>query len=238
MRVFLTIIMTFLFSGLMSQEIDSAWTAKAYVERFTRDTGLTLQEPNLIDINGQKRTLSEFKGKILYIDIWTTWCVNCLGNFPHSKKLFERLRSIRLDTAIQFVTICSEGSKSRWKSLLKQYKPEGLTLYTTDTSFYESWRIEDFPTYILLDRYGKIIASDAPGPDDGIVDYILYAAVQNIKPISALWINFRQDLHFRKNQSYTNDTEGAEYSRWFNSTVEEKIKYSKWRNEEVNKNSH
>jgi thiol-disulfide isomerase/thioredoxin len=237
MRVFLTIILLLFFSCVWSQEPDSAWT-ESYAGRLTRDTGFTLQEPYLVDNKGQKRSLSEFKGKIVYIDIWTTWCVNCLANFPHSKKLFERLRSIHLDTAIQFITICTEGSKSKWKNLLKKYTPEGITLYTTDTSIYKSWHVEDFPTYILLDRDGKVITSKAPRPDDGFADYILYAAVQGIEPAKAIWIDFRQGNYFRKNKSYTNDDEGREYAKWFYSIIDEKYKYSIWRNQERKKNSH
>ncbi|MFI5131560.1 MAG: TlpA family protein disulfide reductase [Chitinophagales bacterium] len=234
MRFLLTTIFLFIFYCLWSQEIDSVWTEK-YAERLARDTGFTLDEPYLIDNNGQRRSLSEFRGKILYIDVWTTWCVNCLGNFPHSKKLFERLRSIHLDTAIQFITICTEGSKSKWKKLLKKYIPEGITLYTTDTSIYKSWHVEGFPKYILLDRDGKVIASDAPNPDDGLIDYILYAAVQNINPVTAIWIDFRQQGHFRKNQSYTNDNEGIEYAKWYYSTNQ--LRYKHWLEQHDKKNS-
>ena len=205
------------------------------MEGFVRDSGLNLREPQLIDNNGQKRSLTEFKGKILYIDIWTTWCVNCLANFQHSAKVLEILRSIHADTAIQFITICTEDSRSRWKSLITKYKPEGITLYTTDTSIYNDWHIEAFPSYIILDRYGRIIASKAPDPRDGILDYILYAAVQNIKPADAIWIEFRQQQYFRKNNSYTSDMEGIEYAKWFYSTNQ--IRYKQWQEEQKKKKS-
>jgi thiol-disulfide isomerase/thioredoxin len=234
MRLSLSIISLLIVSWSWGQDIDSAWVA-TYAKRLTRDTGLTLQVPYFTDNNGQKRTLSEFKGKILYIDIWTTWCGNCLIRFPHSKKLFERLQSIHLDTAIQFVTICTEGSKSQWKKLLKKYSPEGITFYTTDTSIYESWHIDGFPTYILSDRNGKVIASYAPGPDEGSIDYVLYAAVQNIKPTDAIWIYFNESQYFRKNNSYTNDMQGIAYAKWFYSTNQ--IRYKHWQEQQKKKNS-
>jgi thiol-disulfide isomerase/thioredoxin len=235
MRVFLIIFLLFHFSPLQSQPIDSAWIAKAYLERFTRDTGLVLPETNLVDRNGKKRSLSEFTGKLLYVDIWTTWCGSCIQGFAYSKKLFERLKAIHIDTAIQFVTICTEDETGKWKKLLRKHDPEGLALFATDTSIHTSWHIEQWPTFILLDRSGKIVSARAPSPGDAMADYILYAAVNDIKPATAVWIYFRQYEHFRKNRSFTNDSEGIAFQNWHNSIVGELYKYSLWRQKRLKK---
>jgi thiol-disulfide isomerase/thioredoxin len=237
MRAILVILLLLYFSHLRSQPIDSAWTAKAYLERFTRDTGMVLPETNLVDPHGKKRSLEEFTGKILFVDIWTTWCGSCIEGFAHQKKLVERLKAIHVDTAIQFLTICTEDEDGKWKKLLRKHDPEGVHLFATDSSIHTSWHINSFPNYMLLDRSGKILIADAPGPDDAIVDYILYAAANDIKPVTALWIHFRQNDHFNKNRSFTNDTEGMAFLKWHQSIVAELYKYSLWRQKRNKKSS-
>ena len=44
---------------------------------------------NCTDLSGKKVSLSDFKGKYVYIDIWATWCGPCQREIPHLQKLEE-----------------------------------------------------------------------------------------------------------------------------------------------------
>ncbi len=212
------IILTIFFCSLAKgQEIDSAWIIKAYFPALSIDTGVLLPEPNLIDKEGKKRSLSEFRGKLLYIDVWTTWCGNCIVNFPRAKKLYERLQYLHLDSAIQFINICTEDSKADWEEMLIRHSPTGVNFYATDTILYQTWKIDAFPRYLIVDRQGKIMSLDGVHLDDGLIDYVLYAATKGIKPAEAVWIDYRQNKHFRIHRKYTDDAEGIDYSNWFRS---------------------
>jgi thiol-disulfide isomerase/thioredoxin len=233
MKIYFTIF-AFSFFEACSGQVDSAWMAD-YTRGFSIDTGLYLPAVNLIDEKGNKRTLAEFRGKVLYIDVWTTWCDNCIIRFPHAKKLHDRLASIHLDTAIQFINICSEESKSDWKKALKKYQPKGINLYAKDTLFYETWKIEAFPRYIIVDRDGRIMSLNGPGVDEGSVDYVLYAATKGVKSSVAAMTDFRQNDYFLKHQRFTNDPEGIDYESWYNATVKQRYEYWRERNEQYKK---
>lgn len=237
MRIFLIIIVfTFVVGRCIGQGNDSAWISN-YISGFVADTGLNLAPAEFIDEKGNIIVLSDFKGRILYIDIWTTWCVNCIANFNHSKKLHERLKAIHLDTSILFINICTEDSRSKWKNALKENQPIGINLYARDTSFYQTWKIDDFPRYLIIDQMGKIMSFNGPDVRDGSIDYVLYAATKNTKPVTAISIVFKQSQYFYKYGRYTNDAEGIDYENWFNSTVKLRFEHSKQQDQPKKENS-
>ena len=233
MKVLLTFAIIFC-STTCKAQVDSAWIAD-YTRSLSNDTGLYLPAINLADEKGNKRTLAEFKGKVLYIDVWTTWCANCIDRFPFGKKLFARLKSIHLDTAIQFITICSEDSKRRWRKVLKKHQPEGINLYATDTSFYKTWRVESFPHYLVIDRQGKIMSLGGPDAGDGSIDYVLYAATKGVKPAAAVFVELRQTQYHYKNSRFTDDADGIEYETWHNATAARRYADWKERDEQLKK---
>jgi hypothetical protein len=226
MRILFSLIAFSFITICRGQETDSVWIRSAYFPALSTDTGLYLPPVNLVDEKGKTRTLSEFRGKILYIDVWTTWCVNCIANFPRSKKLYNRLKYIHLDSSILFLNICTEESKTAWEKLLKKKQPEGINLYATDTSLYKTWKIDAFPHYVIADREGKIMSLNGIDVRDGVVDYILYAATKNIKPATSIWTYFRQSKYYQQHHRYTDDAEGRDYKAWFNSIVEKLIEDS------------
>ena len=121
MKLFICFVFVFSSFIVKGQEVDSAWLAKNILPNLSKDASTFLPDASFIDEKGNTRSLSEFKGKILLIDVWTTWCGNCIIRFPHSEQLYKRLKSIHLDTAIQFINICTEDSKSEWKKMLKKH---------------------------------------------------------------------------------------------------------------------
>jgi len=113
--------------------------------------------------------------------------------------------------------------------MLKEHHPVGINLYSKDTSIYQSWNVSAFPRYILVDRAGKILSGDYLGPDEGWIDYTLYAAVKEKNPAEAIFIELRQNQYYRKYRKFTDDEEGADYAVWYNSIVKELVAYFQWR---------
>jgi hypothetical protein len=68
------LVLTLLISSLSSsgQGFDSIWIANNYVRRFIKDTGQFLTDAKFIDEAGTVKSLKDFAGKLVYIDVWTT----------------------------------------------------------------------------------------------------------------------------------------------------------------------
>lgn len=214
---------------LKAQEVDSEFIAKTYNSRLSKLQGAVLKEHDFFDLYGNRKTFADFKGKILYVDIWATWCKPCIAGFPHREQLLKRIKALKLDTAIQFITICTEESQKTWRKLVKQLNPSGINLYAKDTSVYDDLSINSFPTYLLIDDSGKILSANVSGPDDSVIDFILYAATKGIKPSDAIWIYFRQNQSYIKYKKFTDDDEGKAYVKWFDASMPLLVEYFQWK---------
>ncbi len=117
------------------------------------------------DINNQLVSLDDFKGKIVYLDIWATWCKPCIKEFPNKKSLQSEFKNEK----IEFVSICRDRDKSKWKEMVKEYNLGGVQLYADikkDNAFFEKIQQKSYPTYILIDEEGNFSDRYATRPSN------------------------------------------------------------------------
>jgi thiol-disulfide isomerase/thioredoxin len=177
-----------------------------------------------------KKTLADFKGKIVYLDLWATWCGPCLAKFPHQEQLLKRLKVLELDTAIQFININIDDKKSTWKKSMRKYKPVGINLYTSDAAILNKWNIESLPAYILLDPSGRVLGKVITGPDEASIDWILYCATKGVAPVEAIWKEFTQNKLMERHRSAAAFTD-PDYAEWFRRLLPAFLAYNTWRQE-------
>lgn len=115
----------------------------------------------LFDSNDKLVSLNDLKGKPVYIDIWATWCGPCIKEFPALKELEKKFKEI------QFVSICKSSEKEKWVKMLTQKELSGIQLFAPDDDipFFRDFMV-NLPWFILLDKDGKIIDSNAKRPSD------------------------------------------------------------------------
>lgn len=119
------------------------------------------------DINGNFVALPELKGKLVYIDVWATWCVPCLQEIPSLKKLEEEYHN----KGINFVSISIDQKKDfeKWQKMVKEKELQGIQVFANNdwnSQFVREYNINGIPRFILLDKDGNIITADAPRPSD------------------------------------------------------------------------
>jgi len=106
------------------------------------------------------RKLTEpYRGKIVYIDVWGSWCHPCLENLQHAGELKEALK----DFDIVYLYLASGTSDSAWKGVIKEYELTGhncvhYNLPTKQQTLVEQFLgVQGYPTYRLLNRNGALI---------------------------------------------------------------------------------
>ena len=118
----------------------------------------------LNDINGKEVALENLRGKIVYIDIWSTGCAPCMAEIPYQKKLEKYFEGKN----ICFVGINVGDEEEHWKNTVREKKLGGIQLYAPDTKidFFKDYLVRGIPRYILIDKDGTIINSSAKRPSD------------------------------------------------------------------------
>ena len=108
---------------------------------------------NLKDMNGKNISLSDYKGKIVFLNFWTTWCPTCRIEMPSMEKLHQKLKN--KDFAM--VTINLQESASQVKTFFKEFKLTFTALLDSNGEVGASFGIRAIPTTYILDKTGRII---------------------------------------------------------------------------------
>ena len=115
------------------------------------------------DINGKAVNYKSLKGKLVYVDVWATWCLPCRGEIPALKELEKKFQG----KDVAFVSISIDENKEDWKQFVKNEDLKGVQLIADgafNAQFIEDYGIRQIPTFIIIDKEGKIVNADAPRP--------------------------------------------------------------------------
>lgn len=123
------------------------------------------QFENYENFKGGTTSLSDLKGKYVYVDVWATWCGPCKAEIPSLKKVEEKYHRKN----IEFVSISVDALKDhdKWKAMVAEKELKGIQLFSDKSwksKFVQEYLIKGIPRFILIDTEGKIISANAPRP--------------------------------------------------------------------------
>ncbi len=129
---------------------------------FNVDKGEKAKPISAEDTEGKKLTLDQYKGKLVLLDFWATWCPPCREEIPVIKALHKKYHKqgfevigVALDKEGETVTEFAKKHNMPWRQVLDgaQYK----------SKFSKEYGVRYIPTMILLGPDGKIIDTQARG---------------------------------------------------------------------------
>ena len=107
--------------------------------------------------NNKKKYLNDFKGKIIVIDIWASWCSPCIDSMPKLNKLAKQMRS----EDIKFITLSIDRDQQAWKNKLTENNWQFL-LHTWFDDTINNHKLKSsggIPFYVIIDRQGIVRAA-------------------------------------------------------------------------------
>lgn len=114
------------------------------------------------DINGKNVNLSSLKGKVLYIDLWATWCGPCMQEMPHSEKLKEKYQG---NPDVAFISLSIDDDEELWKRSIKSRKADGYQ-WLINSSKLDAYNIVGIPRTLVIGKDFKMSDMNGPMPSD------------------------------------------------------------------------
>jgi thiol-disulfide isomerase/thioredoxin len=139
-----------------------------------------LQSPD-----GQKTTwedlLHRYRGKVVYLDLWASWCGPCREQTPY----YASLKGQFDKDSVVFLSVSIDAEPGDWQEALRSLGLQGdantfLLLDGRHSALNNALHIKGVPRYALLDRNGNMTDKDAPFPSDPKIAARIRALMQKV----------------------------------------------------------
>jgi len=120
----------------------------------------------LKDINGKEVSLHSFKGKVVYLDIWASWCAPCLGEINKAKAVKQHFHD---NQNVVFLYVSIDEDENRWKEMIRKKDIKGVHLISKggeDDGIKQKYQVRAIPKFILIDKNGDMVDGEAKWPSD------------------------------------------------------------------------
>jgi peroxiredoxin len=126
--------------------------------------GKNVPAPNFIlpGLDGQKVSLTDFRGKIVFLNIWATWCAPCVAEMPSMEKLYQELKDEDFEILAVSVDESGAGAVSPF---VEKYKLGFPVLLDTGGKIKDLYQTTGIPESFIIDKDG-IIVEKVIGPRD------------------------------------------------------------------------
>jgi peroxiredoxin len=110
----------------------------------------------LADLRGDSVSIAELRGKVVFLNIWATWCAPCREEMPSMEKLYQRLRDNK-----GFVMLAVSQDTSSRDEVMAYVKKHGYhfdVLLDPTNAVAEAYKVSGVPETFIINREGRIVA--------------------------------------------------------------------------------
>ncbi len=119
----------------------------------------------MTDPAGKTVHLSDFKGKVVYVDFWATWCGPCCKQIPYMKEVAAKYA---LNPDVACISVSLDSITEWWKKKLDSDKPEWLQYIAENggKAIATNYGFRAIPRFMVFDKDGRIVSVNAPRPEN------------------------------------------------------------------------
>ena len=122
-------------------------------------------------ITSLEDAVKPFEGKVVYIDVWATWCGSCLKEFQYLPALKEKAHN--MDVVYLYISIDRPEERKKWEKTIAYHQLKGYHLLVNEklgkslyTELGNERQILSIPCFVIIDKTGKIAIRHAAAPSE------------------------------------------------------------------------
>ncbi|GBE37062.1 thiol-disulfide oxidoreductase ResA [bacterium BMS3Bbin07] len=108
---------------------------------------------SLKDLKGQEVSLMDFRGKVILLNFWATWCPPCISEIPK----LNNLRKAYADKNFEIIAVSTDRSLSTIKKFIRKHPVSFVVLHDSSIKVSRKYNVFSIPTTFLIDKKGKIV---------------------------------------------------------------------------------
>ena len=141
-----------------ARSIENMYRARAKREvRYIRAVGLGRQAPETIgrDLNGKQMALTDYRGRVVLVSFWATWCYPCMKMIPYEKELLARFD----EDKFAIVGVNRDADLEAAREAVKEHQIPWSSFRNSNDEKEQvigGWSVPGFPTFYLLDSNGIV----------------------------------------------------------------------------------
>jgi thiol-disulfide isomerase/thioredoxin len=108
----------------------------------------------LKDLNGKEVSLSDYKGKKVFLNFWASWCPPCKAEMPEMEKLYQETK----DSDLVILAVNLSEDKSTVQNFIKNNKYTFSVLLDSDNAAAMKYQVVSIPTSYFIDKEGNVVA--------------------------------------------------------------------------------
>ncbi len=130
-------------------------------------------------LKGEKQTLAGYKGKVVLLDVWATWCPPCRAMIPHERELVARLK----DKPFALVSVSVDDTKDVLTGFIdKEPMPWTHWWDGAESPVVKTFRVKAYPTLYLIDAKGVIRKKFMGAPENDVLDKAVDELMKDATP--------------------------------------------------------
>jgi len=114
--------------------------------------GMQAEDFRLIDLTGKEQSLSQYRGKIVLVNFWATWCKPCTTEMPAMQSMYDKLR----DRGFVVLAVNELEDDAKVREHIKQYGHTFPVLMDHDNKVANQFGVFGLPVSVFIDQEGRV----------------------------------------------------------------------------------
>jgi len=98
-------------------------------------------------------SLKDFKGRVVYLDFWATWCPPCRKSFPWMDEMHERYK----DEGLSIIAVSVDKKREQIEQFIKKTEPAFIVAHDPAGTVAKAYELRAMPTTYLINRNGQVV---------------------------------------------------------------------------------